>query len=83
MGILASFSFLMKINLTEPCCLEGVTCYQPSGDVGVDESGNPLLYNSLGGITSETLITEIVRRGYKLSVTLHGNEMTVEIVKMG
>ena len=42
----------------------------------------PLLYNSLNDIADETLITEIVNRGYKLA-SRRDNETTAEIVKIG
>ncbi len=42
----------------------------------------PLLYNSITDIDDETLITELVRRGYKLS-DLPGNETTAEIIRIG
>ena len=43
---------------------------------------NHLLYNSIDDITDETLLTELVRRGYKLDIPQE-NQKTAEIVKIG
>lgn len=50
----------------------------------ITESGkNDVLYDALGEINSEILITELQKRGYNLSRLRDENESIGEIVKVG